>query len=190
MKRIEQEQHGDDVDTARRVTLDLERAAPAPGLYSQVQQRLTFLATQAETGEQLQGVSQHAIEEADAEAERLAALIPDAEAASIEAQQATRIAAQELDAIDEHIAQQSALVSQHDLELAGLRGRVETAKQSLETLMREAGRRGEAHAQAEERLTAAQAALAEFTEASEAEALPENRRTRTLLCRRASVTRA
>ncbi|WP_217134740.1 chromosome segregation protein SMC [Leucobacter chinensis] len=174
VKRIEQEQHGDDVDTARRVTLDLERVQHRlQGLYSQVQQRLTFLATQADTGEQLQGVSQQAIEEANAEAERLAALIPDAEAASTEAQQATRIAAQELDAIDEHIAQQSALVSQHDLELAGLRGRVETAKQSLETLMREAGRRGEAHAQAEERLTAAQAALAEFTEASEAEALPE-----------------
>lgn len=174
--RLEQQQHGDEVDAARRVTLDLERVQNRfQGLYSQAQQRLTFLATQSDVPDHGQGVSRQAIDEARDEAKRIAALIPDAQAAWEKAQLETRQAMADLDSIDEHIAQQSALVSRHDLDLAGLTGKVEAATQKLDAVRAEQARRDTAHAQAAERLEQALAELAEFesidegTETSNAE---------------------
>ena len=168
IERLEQQQHSDEVDTARRVTLDLERVQNRlQGLYSQVQQRLTFLATQTEAVDHVPGVSRQAIDDARNEATRLAALIPDAQTAWETAQQATRRAIADLDAIDEQIAQQSALVSRHDLDLADLRGKVEAASQKLDALRAEQHRRDTAHAQATERLERAGTELADFEGADE-----------------------
>lgn len=163
IQRIEQESRGDDVDAARRVTLDLERAQlRLQGLYSQVQQRLTFLSTQSEGSDLVRGVTQQAIDDAKHEAQRIAELIPDAEEALEIAQRETRAALQELDAIDEEIAQQSALVSRHDLELARLRGAVDAATQKLQTLRDEEQRRETAHTQATERLHVVRSELEAF----------------------------
>ncbi|MGO1538165.1 MAG: chromosome segregation protein SMC [Leucobacter sp.] len=165
IERIEQEQQSDDLDAARRVVIGLESAqSKLRGLYAQAQQRLTFLATQADAPEQANRVSRALVEEAAEEAKLLDALIPKAEEAWREAGVATRTAQAALDALDEHITAQSALVSKHDLQLSQLQGRVETSEQKLHTVKQEVQRREHALAQADERLLSARQELEGFEE--------------------------
>lgn len=161
--RLEQDQHSEALDAARRVTIALEASqAKLRGVLAQAQQRLTFLATQAESPEQQVRTTQAAVSEAAAEAEQCAGMIPEAEATWEAARAATRAAQQALDAIDEHIAAQSALVSKHDLELTQLRGRVEAAAQRREAVTQELERRTQAVAQAESRALEARQQLEAF----------------------------
>ena len=161
--RLEQDQQSDELDHARRVTIGLEASqARLRGVFAQAQQRLTFLATQAEAPDQAGRVSRAAVDEAYEEAARLGELIPAAETAWQEAGAVTRRAQQALDAIDEHIANQSALVSKHDLELSQLRGRAEAAEQKRAALAQEATRREEAARQTEERANEARSELEAF----------------------------
>ncbi|WP_025132991.1 chromosome segregation protein SMC [Leucobacter sp. PH1c] len=174
IQRLEAEQQSDELDAARRVTIGLESVqAKLRGLFAQTQQRLTFLATQAEAPEQLSRIGQAAVDEARAEAERLEAAVPVAEEEWERAGAATRAAQRALDAIDEHIAAQSALVSKHDLELSQLRGRAEAAAQKHETVGEEIARREHAVAQAGARLSEAREALAAFEASEEAAEAPE-----------------
>ncbi len=174
IQRLEQEQQGEELDAARRVTLGLESTlTKLRGLYSQTQQRLTFLATQAEAPEQSGRLSRSAIEEAAEEAARLESLIPTAEETWERAGSTRRQAQQALDAIDEHIAAQSALVSKHDLRLSQLRGVVAAAEQKRETVAQEVRRREHALAQAEERAADAALRLAEFEEEAGGAEVPE-----------------
>ncbi len=163
IQRLEQDQQSDELDSARRVTISLESSlSRLRGLLSQTQQRLTFLATQAEAPEQLNRLSRASVEEARSEAERLTELIPAIERSWQEAGDGTRRAQQALDAIDEHIAAQSALVSRHDLELSKLRGLAQTAEQKRATVGQEVERRRIAAAQAEQRAADAQRDLEDY----------------------------
>ena len=174
IQRLEQEQQGDELDAARRVTLGLEAAqSKLRGLYAQTQQRLTFLATQAEAPEQLHRTSQAAVTEAASETARLEALIPESEAAWQRAGLATRQAQHALDATDEHIAAQSALVSKHDLRLSQLRGQAEAAEQKRATLAQEISRREQAVEQAVARADTADQELEAFTEQADTEVTTE-----------------
>ena len=174
IQRLESEQHSEELDAARRVTLDLESAlSKLRGLYSQTQQRLTFLATQAEAPEQLARLSHSTVDEAATEEQELEALIPDAEAAWHRAQEATRKAQRALDAVDEHLAAQSALVSKHDLTLSQLRGALAAADQKLQTLQQEHERRQQASQQADERARLAQAEHEAFEREAGVEETPE-----------------
>ncbi|WP_125099603.1 chromosome segregation SMC family protein, partial [Leucobacter chromiireducens] len=174
IQRLEAEQQGDELDSARRVTIGLEAVqGKLRGLFAQTQQRLTFLATQAEAPEQLARIGQGAVDEAAAEAKRLAGAVPLAESAWEDAAEATRRAQQRLDAIDEHIAAQSALVSKHDLELSQLRGRADSAAQKHATVGEEIARREHAAEQAESRQAEAQAELAAFEAREDAADAPE-----------------
>ncbi|WP_336659589.1 chromosome segregation SMC family protein [Leucobacter sp. USHLN153] len=174
IERIEQEQQSDELDAARRVTIGLESVqSKLRGLYAQTQQRLTFLATQAEAPEQLTRVTRATVSDAAEEAQSLDALIPDAEAAWQRAQSATRGAQQALDAIDEHIAEQSELVSKHDLTLSQLRGRAEAAEQKRATVAQEVERREHAVEQAEARAEAARLELENFEEREQLADAPE-----------------
>lgn len=165
IQRLELDQHSEELDTARRVTLGLESAqSRLRGVLAQAQQRLTFLATQAEAPEQLHRLTRSAVDEAEAEAARLQGLIPAFEAAWREAGDKTRAAQHSLDAVDEHLAAQSALVSRHDLEVSKLRGALETAEQKRATLAQEVSRRELALAQADERAEAAARELVAFEE--------------------------
>ena len=168
IQRLEQAQQSDELDAARRVTISLESVqSKLRGLSAQAQQRLAFLATQAEAPEQMHRVTRSALDEAAAEAARLEALIPEAELAWQRAGETTRAAQRELDAIDDHIAAQSALVSKHDLQLSQLRGRAETAEQKRATVAQEVDRREQAVAQAESRAEEARLAIDAFTEREE-----------------------
>ena len=161
--RLEQEQQSDELDAARRVTIGREASqSRLRGLLAQAQQRLTFLATQAEAPEQLNRLSRASVDEAQAEAERLRGLIPAAEASWQGAGDATVKSQRALDAIDEHIAAQSARVSKHDLELSKLRGAMQAAEQKLATVRQELSRREQAVAQAEDRAAQAQHELEAF----------------------------
>ena len=163
IQRLEQEQQSDELDAARRVTIGLESVqSKLRGLFSQTQQRLTFLATQAEAPEQVNRVTRAALDEAGSDAARLEELIPEAEAAWQRAGAQTRRAQQALDAIDEHISAQSELVSKHDLQLSQLRGRAEAAEQKRATVAQEVGRREHALEQAEARADEARTALETF----------------------------
>ncbi|MBL3686851.1 chromosome segregation protein SMC [Leucobacter zeae] len=174
IERLEQEQQSDELDAARRVTIGLEAVqAKLRGLYAQAQQRLTFLATQAESPEQLHRLSRGAVDEAHAEAERLAGAIPDAEDAWERARVGTRSAQHALDAIDEQIAEQSALVSRHDLRLSQLRGAAETAEQKRATVAQEIARREHAVEQAAARASEAERALAAFEASAAGVEAPE-----------------
>ncbi|PII88097.1 AAA family ATPase [Leucobacter sp. OLTLW20] len=163
IQKLEQDQQSEELDAARRVTIALESSqSRLRGLYAQAQQRLTFLATQAEDPEQIGRLTRASVEEAGAEAGRLESLIPEAEASWENATAATARAQRGLDAIDEHLAAQSALVSKHDLELSQLRGRVDAAQQKRSAVEQELRRRELAVEQAEARAEEAAQRFAEF----------------------------
>jgi len=163
ISRLENEQQSDELDAARRTTLNLESSqSRLRGLAAQTQQRLTFLATQAEPTETGSRLGQSTVDEARAEADRLSQMIPAAEVEWQAAGDRTRQAQQDLDAIDEHLAAQSALVSQHDLEISQLRGQSEAAEQKRSAVAQELERRRHALAQAEDRVARAEAELTAF----------------------------
>ncbi|MGO3147692.1 MAG: chromosome segregation protein SMC [Leucobacter sp.] len=172
--RLEQDQQGDELDSVRRVTFTLESAqSKLRGLYAQSQQRLTFLATQAEAPEQTNLTTRAAVDEAQEEARSLAGVLPEREAAWQQAARETAQTRGALDAIDEHIQAQSELVSRHDLEFSALRGRVEAAQQKQNAVTAEVERRTQALAQALERADTAQHELEQFEIHSEVIELPE-----------------
>ncbi|QYH35740.1 chromosome segregation protein SMC [Salinibacterium sp. M195] len=165
--RLEQAQVGDDVDEARRVSFGLESVQERlRSLYTLANQRLSLLGQQGEAPTSGNTVSQTLIDEVKAEADALAAGVADSEKAVGAAAAATATAKAALDSLDEEIAAQSALVSRHELESAGLTARVEVATSTLTAAQGELVRQQQALAEAQSRREAAQA---EF-EALEAEA--------------------
>ncbi|MDO7882520.1 chromosome segregation protein SMC [Antiquaquibacter soli] len=130
--RLEQAQVGDAVDLARRTAFGLESAQERlRSLFTLANQRLALLSQQAEGPTVGSTISQASVQEALDEAERLAAGVADAEEAVGTAAAATATAKASLDSLDEEISAQSALVSKHELELAGLAARVDVARSTL-----------------------------------------------------------
>ena len=173
ISRLEQELTTDEVDAARRVTLELESAlSRLRGLYGQTQQRLTFLATQTESPELLSQITPAAVEAAQAEAAELANALPEQEASLASLVEQTEQAQRALSGLDEQIAAQSELVSQHDLELSHLSGALASAQSRLSALEDEAQRQERAALDAKQRLEEAQQQLAEFADAKLDEARP------------------
>ena len=126
--RIEQSMTGDAVDDARRVAFALEQVQDhLRSLYTLANQRLSLLSQQAELPGMSSTLSESAVADAFAEAERLAGGIALAEEALGRASAATATARVSLDSLDEEISAQSALVSQHDLEQGRLAGQVRAA---------------------------------------------------------------
>jgi chromosome segregation protein len=165
--RIEQEQVGDAVDRARRTAFALESVQERlRGLYSLANQRLALLGQQSEVAESAPGVTTAMVAEARDEARRLDATITDAEAAWRSAQAATAKARADLDALDVEIAQQSALVSRHDLEISQLTGQADTAASRLAAVRGEVLRQQNALDAARTRGGAARAHLAEVERAA------------------------
>ncbi|GAA3595077.1 chromosome segregation protein SMC [Klugiella xanthotipulae] len=130
--RLEHQQVSDVVDTARQTTYSLEAVEERlRGLYTLANQRLALLGSQAEHSELANHVTQAAVSEAEQDVDDLADALPAAELYWEDAQVRTATAREALDAIDEHIAAQSALVSRHDLEISQLTGQRDTAQTRL-----------------------------------------------------------
>ncbi len=127
--RIEQTMSGDAVDDARRVAFGLEQVQDhLRSLFTLANQRLALLGQQAELPGMTTTISPRMIEEAREEAERLASGVGEAEEALGRTSAATATAKGSLDSLDEEISEQSALVSQHDLEQGRLAGLVNAAE--------------------------------------------------------------
>ncbi|MWV50172.1 chromosome segregation protein SMC [Rathayibacter sp. VKM Ac-2803] len=132
MARIESEMVGDAVDDARRTTFELESVQERlRNLSALAGQRLAMLELEAEQPAAQPRVTPQLIEEAGEELERLRQAVLDSEAAWAAAQLATLAARRALDAVDDEIAAQSALVSRHDLEISKLTGQADSAASRL-----------------------------------------------------------
>ncbi|OUE24794.1 AAA family ATPase [Clavibacter michiganensis] len=157
-ERIVEAQEGDEVDGARRTAFALEQVQERlRNLLSLAQQRLALLGSADDAPEAAAGTSPAQVQESRDEAERLVTLIGEAEAGWASARRSTAAARQALDALDEEIQAQSALVSRHDLEIAGLTGRAETAGSRLAAVRGEVLRQQNALDAARARLAAAEA---------------------------------
>jgi chromosome segregation protein len=160
-QHVEQSMVSDDVDRARTVLHGLESVQERlRGLSSLANQRLLLLAQQADAPSQGPTVSRTQVDEARDEAERL-----DAEAEGLQdtlttAADTVRTARATLDALDEEIAAQSALVSQHELDAQALAGRVEVARSAVTSATTDRERRERALAEAVSRAEQADAELA------------------------------
>ncbi|WP_431800978.1 chromosome segregation protein SMC [Microbacterium sp. bgisy203] len=132
---LEAEQRSEAVDGARAVAFALERVQERlRSLASLAGQRLALLDDDGTLAIEVATVSQAAIDEARAEIDEIAAGLGDAQDAAANAGREVIRARAELDALDVDIAEQSALVSQHDMRLTKLRGTAEAAASRLDAV--------------------------------------------------------
>nr|WP_260212914.1 MULTISPECIES: AAA family ATPase [unclassified Curtobacterium] len=162
-QHVEQSMVGDDVDRARTVVHRLESVQERlRGLSSLANQRLMFLAQQADAPQQGPSITPERVAGVRAEADRLAARAEEMQGGSAETARAVQAARDALDALDERIAAQAARVSQHDLEAQRLANAVDVARSKRGSTVADRERRGRALAEAGERAERATAALAEL----------------------------
>ncbi|MCS5505845.1 AAA family ATPase [Curtobacterium flaccumfaciens] len=160
-QHVEQSMVGDDVDRARTVVHRLESVQERlRGLSSLANQRLMFLAQQADAPQQGPTVTQEQVAGVRAEADRLAARADEMQGGSATTARAVRDARAALDALDDRIAAQAARVSQHDLEAQRLASAVDVARSKRGSAVADRERRERALAEAGERAERAAAALA------------------------------
>lgn len=168
VQRLEQAQLGDAVDVARRTSFGLESVQERlRGLFTLANQRIALLGRETGSLDLGPGVTQSMLTEAQEEAERLREKLEAAEAALRSAQGATVAARTRLDAVDEEIAAQSALVSRHDLEITQLTGQSDSAASRLAAVRGEVLRQQNASEAAAERRAKAERDLGELEAAAE-----------------------
>ncbi|MDX2026722.1 chromosome segregation SMC family protein [Microcella sp.] len=161
VQRIESQQVGDAVDEARRVAFELEQVQErVRSLSSLTQQKLTLLSQQTELPGLSLSITQAQVDEARADAVALREGVAAAERLVGEVAARTATARATLDALDDEIAEQSALVSQHDLQLAALASRVDVARSTLAAARGELLRQQNALEAAVQRQEATRAELA------------------------------
>ncbi|PZE25503.1 AAA family ATPase [Curtobacterium sp. MCLR17_042] len=189
-QHVEQSMVGDDVDRARTVVHRLESVQERlRGLSSLANQRLMFLAQQADAPQQGPTVTQEQVAGVRAEADRLAARADEMQGGSATTARAVQDARAALDALDERIAAQAARVSQHDLEAQRLASAVDVARSKRGSAVADRERRERALAEAGERAERAAAALAELG-VDPSEGVDESALAQTLEQARAELERA
>ncbi|WP_416395072.1 MULTISPECIES: chromosome segregation SMC family protein [unclassified Curtobacterium] len=162
-QHVEQSMVGDDVDRARTVVHRLESVQERlRGLSSLANQRLMFLAQQADAPQQGPTITPEQVQGVRDEADRLEAQATDMTGGTALAAQRVQAARAALDALDERIAAQAALVSQHDLEAQRLASAVDVATSKRQSAVADRERRERALAEAGDRADRAAAALAEL----------------------------
>jgi chromosome segregation protein len=161
LHRLEEAQIGDAVDAARRTSFGLESVQERlRGLYTLANQRLALLGSQAESVGAGPSVTPRMLSEAADEIVRLTERIAIADSAWTAARATTAATRGELDAVDEEIAAQAALISRHDLEVSQLRGRADTAASRLASVRGDVLRQQNAQDAATGRVQEARALLA------------------------------
>ncbi|TDN45123.1 condensin subunit Smc [Curtobacterium flaccumfaciens] len=162
-QHVEQSMVGDDVDRARTVVHRLESVQERlRGLSSLANQRLMFLAQQADAPQQGPTITPERVQGVRDEADRLEARASAMAGGMASAARVVQDARAALDALDEHIAAQAALVSQHDLEAQRLASAVDVARSKRGAAVADRERRERALTEAGERADRAAAALAEL----------------------------
>ncbi len=135
IRTLEAQQRSEAVDQARAVAFSLQQVQERlRGLYTLAGQRLALLEDDGPAALDAVTVGQAAIDDARADVEELAGGLGAAQDAAAAAGRDVIRARAELDALDAEIAAQSALVSEHDMRLASLRGTAEAARSRLEAV--------------------------------------------------------
>ncbi|WP_298040653.1 chromosome segregation protein SMC [uncultured Microbacterium sp.] len=131
--KLEADQNSAAVDQARSIAHGLEQVQERMrSLYTLANQRLALLGSEEEDAAVTAvTVTQSTIDEAADEITVISSGIGDAQDAAAEASRTVMAARVELDALDVDIAEQSALVSQHEMALTALRGTAEAAASAL-----------------------------------------------------------
>ncbi|MDI9890199.1 chromosome segregation protein SMC [Microbacterium sp. IEGM 1404] len=162
VERLEEEQRSEAVDRARRVAFSLEQVQERlRGLYTLAGQRLTLLADdEGDASAAVPTVTQSMIDDLRSEIDEIAGGLGDAQDAAAEAARGVARARAELDALDADIAAQSALVSEHDMKIAALRGSADAAASGLAAVRGAVERQQRALDAARERLAEAEEAWA------------------------------
>ncbi|MBS1675005.1 MAG: chromosome segregation protein SMC [Actinobacteria bacterium] len=130
--RLEALQNSAAVDEARRVAFGLEQVQErVRALFTLANQRLALLGSDEDDAVTAITVTQVSIDEAVHEVEDISSGIGRAQDAAQQAVRDVAGARAELDALDVDIAEQSALVSAHDMRVNTLRGQAEAAASAL-----------------------------------------------------------
>ena len=131
--RLEAAQSSAAVDEARRIAFGLEQVQERMrGLFTLANQRLALLGTEEDDAAVTAvTVTQATIDEAKDEIAEISSGLGQAQDAAEDAAREVVRARAELDALDVDIAEQSALVSEHDMRLTTLRGQAEAAASAL-----------------------------------------------------------
>jgi len=173
-QQVEQSMVGDDVDRARTVVHRLESVQERlRGLSSLANQRLMLLAQQADTPQQGPTITPEQVDGVRAEVTRLDAQAAEMAGGMVATAETVRAARATLDALDERIAAQAALVTQHDLAAQRLTSAVDVARSKRGSVVADRERRERALAEAAERARTAEAALAEVGTDPSADADPD-----------------
>lgn len=156
------------VDDSRSVAFELERAGERiRNLNSLVIQRLTFLASQENSTLIDSTVDESELQLQEEEIARLEQSLLAAENSSEDHGEVLTSIRQELDVVDEHISQQSALITDHDLKVQQARGSFAATQSRFQALEASLQRQAEALQAAQQRLSVSESSLAQFKEQEE-----------------------
>ncbi|PZE55528.1 chromosome segregation protein SMC [Curtobacterium sp. MCPF17_001] len=159
-QQVEASMVGDDVDRARTVVHRLESVQERLRSLSMLaNQRLMFLAQQAEAPQQGPTITPERVAGVRAEADRLDERARDMQGGTTRVGDQVRAARAALDALDEQIAAQAALVAQHDLDGQRLASAVEVARSKRSAAAGDRERRERSLTEAVARAEQAAAAL-------------------------------
>jgi len=165
--KLEADQNSVAVDEARRIAFGLEQVQERMrSLYTLANQRLALLGSEEDDAAVAAvTITQTTIDEAKEEITVISAGLGDAQDAASSASRAVVDARAELDTLDVDIAEQSALVSEHDMRLTALRGSAEAAASALAAVRGAVQRQDSALEAAHERRREAAEALDQIDEA-------------------------
>ena len=163
IRTLEAELTSDSVDGHRRVAFELEQVRERFRNLSQIiRDRITMLSQDTAESTPLLAISDEMVFAAQVEVVALEAQVAEMESKVGAAAAATAEAAAHLDAIDHEIAEQGALITQHDLDRAALEGRVDLARSRVASAQGELLRSESAKDAAALRQSEAESALAEI----------------------------
>jgi chromosome segregation protein len=166
IRTLEQELTSDSVDGHRRVSFELEQVRERFRNLSQIiRDRITLLSQDIAESTPLLAISDDMVDAARAEVVALEQQVTEMESKVGAAAAATAEAAANLEAIDTEIAEQGALITQHDRDRAALEGRVDLARSRVAGAQGELLRSESAREAAALRQTEAESALSEIEDA-------------------------
>ncbi|MEY4312695.1 MAG: hypothetical protein RLZZ319_204 [Actinomycetota bacterium] len=166
VRTLEQELTTDSLDAHRRVAFDLEQVRERfRNLDQIIRDRITLLSQDIAEATPLLAISDEMVEAARAEVVVLEAQVAEMEGRVGLAAAATATASANLDAIDNEIAEQGALITQHDLDRAALEGKVDLARSRVASAEGERLRAENARDAAAIRQSEAESALGELADA-------------------------
>jgi len=165
--KLEADQNSAAVDEARRIAFGLEQVQERMrSLYTLANQRLALLGSEEDdSAVAAVTVTQGTIDEAKEEITAISTGLGDAQDAASAASREVVNARAELDTLDVDIAEQSALVSEHDMRLTSLRGTADAAASALAAVRGAVQRQATALEAADERRREAEEALSQIDDA-------------------------